>query len=390
MKPLPLHRRLRRRRGDHRLGVHHEGELARFAVLQQVGVFRRLFAREPRLVADLDAAQPLHPHIAFPARHDEPQRIAVLRPQHLAVHAIGDQAIVERLGERDRARHRRGVGALRQDPFGVRLEAGLVEQQLQRHAGVFDAMHHAVGVLAAIELRAAPLHAAIGRAFQEMDAVDAREALHVVKREDQRLVDQAMHHQPVVGRIDLGDAGMMPLEAQPVRRDDAVERMQRREADGGFRRRGQPRHGAADDVLLVFRRQAVGAHADAVAERLAPVRHVGRQVLRIVGPRGAGSDNAGRSREKAAARTAVSCRGRPFYIRLGAGYFYAAIGRNANNFFSGDVTFHHFPDRRAFGPLVDAGPAGDGVIRPARSACPILRWVMLGDALADRLRRRSR
>ena len=52
----------------------------------------------------------------------------------------------------------------------------------------------------------------------------------------------------------------MALEAQPVRRDDAVELVQRREADRGFRRRGQPRHGAAHDILLVFRRRAVGAH----------------------------------------------------------------------------------------------------------------------------------
>ncbi len=254
MKPFCLQRRLRRRRCDHRFGVHHEGELARLAVLHEVGVLRRLLARVPGLVADLDAAQPLHPDVAFPARHHEAHRIALLRPQHLAVHAIGDEAIVERLVQRERAGHRGGVGALGQDPLGVRLQARLLEQQLERHAGVLHAMHHAVGVLAAVELGAAPFHAGIGGAFQEMDAVDARQALDVLEREDQRLVDQAVQHQPVIVRIDLGDAAMMALEAQAVGRDDAVELVQRREGDRGLRRRGQPRHRAADHVLLVFRR----------------------------------------------------------------------------------------------------------------------------------------
>ena len=238
MKPLCVQRRLRRRRGDHRFGVHLEGELARLAVLQQVGVFRGLLARVPRLVADLEAAQPLHPDIAFPARHHKPHRIALLGTQHLAVHAIGDQAIVERLGERDRARHRRGVGALGQNPFRIRFDARLFQQQFERHAGVLHAMHHAVGVLDAVELGAAPLHAGIGGAFQEMDAIDARQALDVLERENQRLVDQTMQHQPVIVRIDFGDAAMVTFEAQTVRRDDAVEFVQRRERDRRLRRRG--------------------------------------------------------------------------------------------------------------------------------------------------------
>ena len=111
-------------------------------------------------------------------------------------------------------------------------------------------MHHAVRVLAAIELRAAPFHSGIRRAFAEIRAVDARHALEIIEREDQRLVDEAVHDQPVIGRIDFGDAGMMPLEAEPVRRDDAVERMERREADRAFARGGEPFHVAADDVRL--------------------------------------------------------------------------------------------------------------------------------------------
>ena len=124
-------------------------------------------------------------------------------------------------------------------------------------------MHHAVGILAAVELGAAPLHAGIRRALQEMDAVDARQPLDVLERKDQRLVDEPMQHEPVVVRIDLGDAAMVALEAQAIRRDDAVEFVQRRERHRRFRRRGQPRHRAADHFLFVFRRHAVGRCADA-------------------------------------------------------------------------------------------------------------------------------
>src|SRR4051812_24501503 len=113
-------------------------------------------------------------------------------------------------------------------------------------------MHHAMGVLAAVELRALPFHPGICRTFEKMDAVDARQALEICEREDQRLFDQSVNDQPVVLRIDLGDAAMMALEAEAVRRDEAIELMQRREADRGLRRCGEPRHVAADDMRLVW------------------------------------------------------------------------------------------------------------------------------------------
>ena len=53
------------------------------------------------------------------------------------------------------------------------LQAGFVQQRLQRNARVHDVVHHAVGELAAVELRAAPFHAGIRRAFEEVDAVGA-------------------------------------------------------------------------------------------------------------------------------------------------------------------------------------------------------------------------
>ena len=98
MRPLPrpgkaadfidaraFQRLFRAGKRDDRFGVDQPGEAARRAVGHQLGVFRRLLAREPGLVADLDAAQPFDVHVALPARNDQPQRKALLRPQRLAV-----------------------------------------------------------------------------------------------------------------------------------------------------------------------------------------------------------------------------------------------------------------------------------------------------------------
>jgi hypothetical protein len=183
----------------------------------------------------------------------------------------------ERLLQRQRAVHAGGIGALQHQPFGAGLEPGLGEQQLQRHARIHDVMDHAVGELAAVELRAAPLHAGIGGAFEKIDVILARHPLDVFHREDQRLVDEAMDHEPVIGRVDLGDAAVMALEAQAGRRDDAVELMQRREIHRGFRRGREPGDVAADDVLLEGRRRAIGALVDAVAEIAVPVLNLGDQ-----------------------------------------------------------------------------------------------------------------
>ena len=207
----------------------------------------------------------------------------MLGAQHFAVHAIGDDAIIERLAHRNRSVHRRGVAAFRHDPFCIRLEAGLLKQNLQRHAGILHAMHHAVSVLAAIELGAAPFHAGIGGTFEKIDLVDARQPHELVEREDQRLFDEAVQHQPIVGRIDLRNAAVMPLEAQSIRRDDSVELMQWREADRRFGRRGEPRHGTADDVLFVLGWIAVAAHPNALTELTRPVGNIRRKVLGVVG-----------------------------------------------------------------------------------------------------------
>src|SRR5262249_61434081 len=110
------------------------------------------------------------------------------------------------------------------------LESGLLEQKFQRDAGLLHAMHHAMRVLTAIELGAAPFHPRIGRAFEEMDPVDARKALELVQREDQWFVDNPMQHQAVIVWINFSDPAVMAFEAQAVWGDDAVKLMQRGEA----------------------------------------------------------------------------------------------------------------------------------------------------------------
>ena len=52
-------------------------------------------------VDDLHATQLLDLINAFEARHEQPEREALLRTQRLAVHAVGDHAVVHRLGERN-------------------------------------------------------------------------------------------------------------------------------------------------------------------------------------------------------------------------------------------------------------------------------------------------
>jgi hypothetical protein len=55
------------------------------------------------------------------------------------------------------------------DPCGVGAQPRFFQQRPQRHAGIDDVVDHPVGELAAVQLRAAPFHAGVGRAFEEID-----------------------------------------------------------------------------------------------------------------------------------------------------------------------------------------------------------------------------
>ena len=90
-------------------------------------------------------------------------------------------------------------------------------------------MHHAKGVLAAIQLRPAPFHTAIRCAFEEIEAVGLRKTLEIIKSEDQLAINKTVNHQTVVGWYDLGNTSMMPLETQSVRRHKPLKFMKRGE-----------------------------------------------------------------------------------------------------------------------------------------------------------------
>ena len=224
----------------------------------------------------------------------------------------------------------------------------------------------------------------------------------------QRLVDQAVDDQPVVLRIDLGDAAVVALEAEPVRRDDAVELVQRREAHRRLAARGQPLHVAADDMRLVLRRLAVGPHRDAVAERRGsiPARWAAgsSDCRRAPGPpisaapeaparrRGNGGATArlvpvahgalhsttrddsstnGRQSEETISQKIAATRNdgcaRPPSRRPPSR---PAFGSTRTRLLRRHVFLHQLPDRRALGALVHARPAGDHVVAaPPRSAC---------------------
>ena len=95
----------------------------------RVGVFRGFLAGKPRLVAELDPAQPFDVDVALPAGDDEPQRVALFGPQRFAVLRVDHEAIVEAFVERKAAGHVRAVRAFDQRPFGFLLDSGFVEQR---------------------------------------------------------------------------------------------------------------------------------------------------------------------------------------------------------------------------------------------------------------------
>ncbi len=192
-------------------------------VRHQLGIFRRLLAREPRLIADLDAAQPFDADIALPSGNDEAERITLLRPQGLPVLPVDDQTIVQTLFQRQAAVHARGVGAFRHHPLRLFLEPDFVEQGRQLDAGPFRATDHAMGKLQRVELRAAPFHAAVGGAFDEVNSRSCGKSHDIVHRQHERAFDQPVNQQAVLARVDVGAAGMVTLEEQSVRRDNPVE-----------------------------------------------------------------------------------------------------------------------------------------------------------------------
>src|SRR5689334_22491943 len=105
-----------RGRGDDRLGVHHETELARGSVLEWVGVRGCLPSRHPWLRAKLEAAQPFHVRASFPSGKHEPERVALRRTKRLAVLCPGEDRVIHQLFDRNATREETRITALGERP----------------------------------------------------------------------------------------------------------------------------------------------------------------------------------------------------------------------------------------------------------------------------------
>ena len=225
-----------RRKGDDRFRLHDEIELARHAVRHELGVFRRFLACLERLGAELEPPKPFDVRIAFVARQQQTERIALLRPQPLAVLRIGEQRVVERLFDRDAARHRRCVGAFGQHPLRLRLDAGFRQHGRQRNAGPLAAAEQSMRVLdRQFGFGRAPVLGVAGT-FEKVDARHRRKAGQILHGEDDRPLDHAVDNEPVFKRVDRRNPGMVALVMQPVRGNDSAKVLKRGQAE-----RRQPR-----------------------------------------------------------------------------------------------------------------------------------------------------
>ena len=77
-------------------------------------------------------------------------------------------------------------------------------------------MYHPKGILAAIQLGAAPFHTAIGRTFKEMEAIRLRETLQVIQCENELTIDKTINHQTIINWVDLWHTAMVTLKTKAV------------------------------------------------------------------------------------------------------------------------------------------------------------------------------
>ena len=286
LAPAARQRHRERRIGDERSRVHQEAEHARAAVGHRLGVLRRLLARHERTIGELDPAQPLDVRVAFPAGQEEPRRIALLGPDRFAVLSVGDQRIVERLGDGDAAREHGGVAALGEEPRRLRPRADFAEERRERHAGPFARAREA-GDLLRRQISGRAAAAEVAGAFEEVHAAHGRESLEIGERENRRPLDHAVNQERVALWIDLGHAGMMPLEVEVGRRDRPAEIL--------VRRAGRCR--AARLPLRLFSRRAL---AERAARTAAHFRRIGRRIRRLRCGLRAERDDAGGACEEIA------------------------------------------------------------------------------------------
>ena len=218
----PTHARDRRAHGarrdaPRRAAAH--GEADQQPVWHETGVARTFHPRHVRAVHEREAAQPFDVDVALPAWHDEPERIAVVRAQRLAVLAVGDHYVVHRLRQGQAALVAGGISALGNDPGRARLDARFAQQERQRHTGPLAAGRQAVRTLDAFR-RGWPSHSRVARALEEEDARGGRQAFQLLHGQDHRAIDQAGDEETVLRGVDVGAAAALHHVVERRRRDD--------------------------------------------------------------------------------------------------------------------------------------------------------------------------
>ena len=144
-------------------------------------------------------------------------------------------------------------------------------------------------------LRRAPVLCVAGT-FEEVDPRHGWKSRQIVHGENERPVDQSMHHQPVLRRIDRRNPRMVALIMQAVRGDDSVQVLERRQAE---RRQPASRFGRAVAITAHDVGFELGRPPIRLAQRLhagfeLPIRDRGRQVVALLRERGAGNDRRSR------------------------------------------------------------------------------------------------
>ena len=144
-------------------------------------------------------------------------------------------------------------------------------------------------------LRRAPVLGVAGT-FEEVNPRHGWKSRHVLHGEDERPLDQSMHHQPVLGRIDRRNPRMVALIMQAVRGDDSVQVLERRQAERrqARRRLGQALAIAAHDIGFELGRPPIRLAQRLLAGFKLPFRDRRRQVVALLRQSRAGNDRRGR------------------------------------------------------------------------------------------------
>ena len=154
-------------------------------------------------VHHLDSPQILGVKDSLEAGDHQPQRKPLLGPQGLAVHAVGHQTVVHRLGHRHARRSLHFLRPFCDEPGCPAFQAALLEQHREEHAGPFGATGHPVRFLN----RLGPARRPIPRTLDEMKAGHGREALQILHGEGQRTVHHPVDHETMLPGIDVRDEG---------------------------------------------------------------------------------------------------------------------------------------------------------------------------------------